>query len=262
MKPALVLIFPVAALAACSSGGETARQDRLEFITAHADDPIALQDKFSIEADSACSAGADDYLRSIAQYDFAWDDDAKGWLVSKFDKVSRTSPGGGLVTLISTKAKLANGFGAFSQIRLYCLYDAKSAKALRYSLNGFEAREPEPEPSAFSEPSPFPKTSPTPTEVYPLTPATAGASNADRANMAAWLRWNEQCRGSSNPSVYQEACDRRDALENGLQARGWCWAYSDDAVSAVDSEWHRCEVARPKGRDDEPLDNGSESAPE
>ena len=262
MKRAAVLIAPLFAIAACNPSGRSAEQDRLEFVDAHARDPIALQDKFSIEADSACSADADAYLRSISQYDFQWDDDAKGWLASKFDKVSRTSPGDGLVTLISTKAKLSNGFGAFSHIRLYCLYDAKSGRALRHSLNGFEAVEPEPEATPSPEPQPMPGDGPTPAPSYPITPATAGASKADRAKMTAWMRWNEQCRGSYDASIYRDACDRRDELENALQSRGWCWAYDDDALSAADDEWHRCGIARPSQLGGKADEKGSATPPE
>ncbi len=110
-----------------------AQSDDAAFIEHHGNNPKALDDRFSSKAQVECSSGADDYLRSIAVHDFAWDDDAKGWLGDKFDKFSLQSPGLGLLSLLSTRAKLSNGFGAFQHIEFYCLYNAASGDVVRFS---------------------------------------------------------------------------------------------------------------------------------
>jgi len=98
-------------------------------------DPKALDDKFGIGAQTACSIGADDYLRSQAAHDFAWDNDAQGFLGTKFDKISTLSAGPGLLTLVTTRAKLSNAFGGFEHFEFYCLYDVRADKVVKYSLD-------------------------------------------------------------------------------------------------------------------------------
>lgn len=105
-----------------------------EFLEQHANDPHALDAEFGSEAQAACSDGANDYLREIELHDFSWDDDAKGVNGQRFDKVTTHSEAPYVLTLVSTRAKLANAFGGFSHITLYCSYDAKQQKVLSYSL--------------------------------------------------------------------------------------------------------------------------------
>ncbi|AEI37630.1 MAG: hypothetical protein ABF461_06270 [Zymomonas mobilis subsp. pomaceae] len=93
-----------------------------------------MNDHFGSEAESRCSAGANDYLRSVAVNDFAWDDDTKGFLGVRFDKINRQSEAPYVITLISTRAKLSNTFGAFRHIELYCSYHVLQKKVLSYSL--------------------------------------------------------------------------------------------------------------------------------
>jgi hypothetical protein len=107
--------------------------EKEQFLLQHSDDPKALEDRFDVDAQSTCSVGADDYLKSIAQYDFKWDNDATGFFGAKFDKVGLTSPGSDMLTLISTRAKLSNVFGAFAPIKFYCLYNARTGSLVRYS---------------------------------------------------------------------------------------------------------------------------------
>lgn len=92
-----------------------------------------LDDKYGISGLSHCEVEADDYLRSISKYDYAWD--KTGFLESKFDKILTTVKTPGALTLISTKAKLQNGFGAFEHITLYCDYDTQAGKVLGFSAD-------------------------------------------------------------------------------------------------------------------------------
>jgi hypothetical protein len=127
-----VFVIVATALASCSPPTDHSAEDA-QFITQHGGDPKALDDRFSTDAQIACSDGADDFLRSIAAHEFKWSDDAKGFTGDKFDKISTVSAGPGLLTLVSDRALLSNGFGAFDPVTFYCLYDAKAKKALRYS---------------------------------------------------------------------------------------------------------------------------------
>jgi hypothetical protein len=130
------LVAGCLSIAMCSSQSNTAATDGqsdAEWLGQHGSDPTALDDRYSTKAQIACSAGADDFLRSIAAHDFAWDSETEGWLGVKFNKFGTNSAGNGLLTMISDRAKLSNGFGAFTHINLYCIYDAKSDRVVRYS---------------------------------------------------------------------------------------------------------------------------------
>ena len=99
-----LLIFVTAGCTPVSK--EAAEAADQHWIELHGDDPEAMNRKFGSEADIACAFDVDDYLRSIARYDFAWDDDAKGFS-DKFTKYSLRSPGWGMMTRVSDKAKLS-----------------------------------------------------------------------------------------------------------------------------------------------------------
>lgn len=103
-----------------------------QWIQAHGNDAKAMDERFGSKAGIACAVRADDYLRSIAKYDFAWDDDAKGYS-GKFTKYAVQSTGLGMMTEISDKAKLSNGFGAFEHVTIYCLYNAATDEVVRFS---------------------------------------------------------------------------------------------------------------------------------
>jgi hypothetical protein len=83
-----------------------------------------LDQHYDIQGTSACEVGADDYLRQAAKYDFAWD--KTGFLESKFDSYSRIVSKPGILTLITKKVKLQNGFGAFQHVTLMCDYDTQT----------------------------------------------------------------------------------------------------------------------------------------
>lgn len=104
-----------------------------EWLPKNGGDPRALDDRFGNESESACSRGANDFLKSIAAYDFKWDSEAEGFMGIKFDKFSLRSAGNGLLTSISTRARLSNQYGAFSKFQFYCLYDVRDGKVIRYS---------------------------------------------------------------------------------------------------------------------------------
>jgi hypothetical protein len=83
-----------------------------------------LSDRYGLLADTACADGADDYLRSVAKYDYAWDH--VGILETKFDDYSLIVKKPGVLTVVSDKAKLQNGFGAFEHVKLFCDFDTQA----------------------------------------------------------------------------------------------------------------------------------------
>lgn len=111
---------------------KAAKEADQQWIEAHGNDPKAMDERFGSDAGIACAVRADDYLRGIAQYDFAWDDDAKGYS-GKFTKYSLQSPGLGMMTVVSDKAKLSNAFGAFEHVTIYCLYNAATDEVVRFA---------------------------------------------------------------------------------------------------------------------------------
>jgi len=86
-----------------------------------------LSDKYGLAAAQHCSDGADNYLRTIAKYDFGWDE--VGLLDLKFDHTLAHVDNPGVLTVFSQKAKLQNGFGAYKHIVLYCNYDTQAQTA-------------------------------------------------------------------------------------------------------------------------------------
>ena len=138
---ATILIFTFVAflgqcrhdIPAASNVTSDASLEKAQWLEKFGGDPKALDHRFGDHAQTACSRGANDYLRSIAAHDFGWDSDAEGIFGTKFDKLSTLSAGPGLLTLLSTKAKLSNGFGAFEHIDVYCIYDVNKDKMVSYS---------------------------------------------------------------------------------------------------------------------------------
>jgi hypothetical protein len=57
--------------------------------------------------------------------------------------------------------------------------------------------------------------------------------------MAQYMRLNEQCRGGSgdNPATHR-ACDRREAVYDSIEKKGWCWGPNE--VSNADKNWIQC----------------------
>src|SRR6185437_5012348 len=80
----------------------------------------SLDEKYSAEAVTYCAGSADEYLRSVAKYDFKWDD--VGLLETKFDHYLKQLAAPGVLVMVSDKAKLQNGFGAYQHVELLCNY--------------------------------------------------------------------------------------------------------------------------------------------
>lgn len=87
----------------------------------------SLDEKYDIDAVSHCSVEADDYLRSVAKYDFKWQD--TGWFEQKFDSYLKVVPSPGVLVMVSDKAMLQNGFGAYQRVELRCAYDTQAKTA-------------------------------------------------------------------------------------------------------------------------------------
>jgi hypothetical protein len=102
------------------------RHDAPNLDAGHLLDSAYLEQWHGSLAKDKCEDGADDYLRGIAKYDFAWDEGDK--FTQYFDQIKDP----GVLEMISRKAKLQNGFGAYKHIVLTCDYDTQSEKVIRY----------------------------------------------------------------------------------------------------------------------------------
>lgn len=132
----LILVIGVAVVIFSHSGGGTsATSSSTDVAPVDLNSAAALDQRYDSDATVYCGTGADDYLRSIAKYDFKWDE--MGFLDSKFDKYITTVKASGVLTLATRKAALQNGFGAYEHIDLRCDYDTQAKKVLGYSeVNG------------------------------------------------------------------------------------------------------------------------------
>lgn len=100
--------------------------------TSTLEDANALDKQYDAAAVVYCGDHADDYLRSVAKYDFRWDD--IGVLDVKFGSYSGYVKNPGILTLISNKASLQNSFGAYRRITLLCDYDTQNKRVLGYAI--------------------------------------------------------------------------------------------------------------------------------
>jgi hypothetical protein len=113
-----------------ASNNTTAKSDAPT--PAQLNDASYLDNKYDLLANTQCANEADDYLRSIARFDFAWD--KTGLLESKFGKYLMHVKSPGVLTVVSKKAKLQNGFGAYQHITLFCDYDTQAQNVLGYDF--------------------------------------------------------------------------------------------------------------------------------
>ena len=90
-----------------------------------------LDGKYGILAADQCAAGADEYLRSLTQHKYVWDD--SGASTDRFDKFNSVVTAPGVLTMISGTAKISNGFGEFHAIQVYCNFDTQSREVLSYT---------------------------------------------------------------------------------------------------------------------------------
>lgn len=132
----LALTFVLAGIVgACKPVDPEARAaNREHLIAEYGHDPAALEQEFGHQAEAACSVRVDDYLKTVVQYDFAWDEAARGLLGTKFDRIITESPGHGMLALKTTRVKFSNIYGAFQRVDVYCLYNATADKVVKFSL--------------------------------------------------------------------------------------------------------------------------------
>lgn len=95
-------------------------------------DAKALDEKFGSDAFIHCGVEADDYLRGVSKFAFKWDE--IGFFEQKFDKYRSRVTSPGVLTMVSNKVSLQNGFGAYERIELLCEYDTQTKKVLGYSI--------------------------------------------------------------------------------------------------------------------------------
>ncbi len=95
-------------------------------------DAKALDEKFGTDAFIHCGVEADDYLRGVSKFAFKWDE--IGFFEQKFDKYLSHVSSPGVLTMVSSKVSLQNGFGAYERIELLCEYDTQTKKVLAYSI--------------------------------------------------------------------------------------------------------------------------------
>lgn len=94
------------------------------------DSSQALKAKYGLEAAEACAVGSDEYIRSITHHRFHWE--ASDDLLPRFDRFSPTISSPGVLTLLSNKASVSNGFGLFHPIEIACNYDTQIHEVLSY----------------------------------------------------------------------------------------------------------------------------------
>ncbi len=94
------------------------------------ENPKTLLDNYGAIAASECSRGADEYVKSVAKYEFKWED--AGISGEKFDQYGTIYLAPGVITSISNKLFLQNSFGAFKRVELLCSYNTQEKKVLRY----------------------------------------------------------------------------------------------------------------------------------
>lgn len=94
----------------------------------------ALEDKYETTATASCDTYVDDYLRGVAKFDFKWDDDTRGLFGTKFNKFRDKVDAPGVLTLVSDRLMLQNGFGAYERVGILCRYDTQNDKALGFEL--------------------------------------------------------------------------------------------------------------------------------
>lgn len=97
-------------------------------------DARALHAKYGILADEDCAAGADEFIRSMTHHRFHWDtsDD----LSPRFDRFATQVTAPGVLTMLSSKAAVGDGFGAFHPIQIECNFDTQSRQVIAYDAQG------------------------------------------------------------------------------------------------------------------------------
>lgn len=65
------------------------------------------------------------------------------------------------------------------------------------------------------------------------------ASEIDKSLILAWFKANDGCQGGINVTMDDPICKMRDAQQDRLRERGWCWGAPLEKTAA-DSDWHHC----------------------
>ncbi len=87
-------------------------------------------DDDGVQAERACSRGADEYLRSIASDRFRW---AYGATPDeRFSDQVAVHVAPGITTSVSDKLLLEDSTGVFKRVELVCSYDSENNKVLRF----------------------------------------------------------------------------------------------------------------------------------
>lgn len=94
------------------------------------EDPKSLRDKYGAITASACSRGADDYVKSLSKYGFKWADN--GMTGERFSQFMTFYVAPGMTSNVSDKLLLQDRRGAFNPVELMCSYDTNENKVLRY----------------------------------------------------------------------------------------------------------------------------------
>ncbi len=110
---------------------EKAEEERQEF-EANGMDSAWLDKKYGTKGALTCGSGVDDYLRKTAKYTFKWDE--IGFFGVKFGSYLTKVNSPGVITYVSDKASLQNGFGAFVRIKIFCDYDTQKNEVISYDF--------------------------------------------------------------------------------------------------------------------------------
>jgi zinc-ribbon domain len=127
----IIVIVVIAVVGQCS-GNSSTESKPAPAVAVNLNDAKALDEKYDTAAVVHCASEADDYLRAASKFSFKWDD--MGAFEAKFDRFRTQVSAPGVLTMVSSKASLQNGFGAYQRIELLCEYDTQNNKVLSYSI--------------------------------------------------------------------------------------------------------------------------------
>jgi hypothetical protein len=127
----IIVIVVLAVIGQCS-GNSSKESKPASAVNVNLNDAKALDEKYDTAAVVHCASEADDYLRAASKFSFKWDE--IGTFEAKFDKFRTQVSAPGVLTMVSNKASLQNGFGAYQRVELLCKYDTQTEKVLEYSI--------------------------------------------------------------------------------------------------------------------------------
>jgi hypothetical protein len=95
-------------------------------------DASALDGRYANVSAQTCADHANAYLRHAARYDFKWDHVSS--LEHRFNRYITVVLAPGVLTILTDRLELQNGFGGYQRVTLYCDYDTQTQKVLRYRI--------------------------------------------------------------------------------------------------------------------------------